>query len=94
MCVCLLTASVCVTGAETQMGVVQLMHDRLLQAPQEFWPDTGSFVIKNMPRQGNKPVWDMRVYATVAEEHNKGVVTRGEEFPRDRLVFRHLVRPK
>lgn len=51
---------------------------RVLQGSQQA--DTGSFVM------GNKPVGEMWVCATVAEQHNKGVVTwEREEFPRDRL---------
>lgn len=30
---------------------------------------------KTRGREGNKPVREMRVCATVAEQHNKGVVT-------------------
>lgn len=63
------------------MGVVQLMRDMSFAGLRYMGGCV--FVMVYTPRQGNKPVWDMRICAKVAEQHNKGVVTRREEFPRD-----------
>lgn len=47
------------------------------------------FVSGTCQDTGNKPEWDMRVWAAVVVQHNKGVVTRREEFPRDRPMFNY-----
>lgn len=69
LCVC-----VCVClNVETQMGVVQLIHDQVLQ---------GCFGSGQIPVarfcyvEQACVMCEMKVCATGAEQHNKGVVTR------------------
>lgn len=51
-------------------------------------PNTGSAVLLwwTCQDKGTSRCWDVRVCATEAEQHNKGVVTAREEFPRDRRM--------
>lgn len=51
-------------------------------------PNTGSAVLLwwTCQDKGTSRCWDVRVCATEAEQHNKGVVTAREEFLRDRRM--------
>lgn len=47
---------------------VQSPVDGILQGSAGLAPDAGSCITGNKPRQANKPVWDMRVCATAAQQ--------------------------